>query len=89
MGAIVSIVFLVFFEVVFLLSLMKIKTKTMKVLSIIGLALTGIMIAWAVLPAASPSSVSFDEVGVGFVGYGVVLLAFSIIGTIHAFKTRT
>lgn len=88
MAAIVTIVFLVFFEALFVLSLMKIKTKTMKVLSIIGLALTGIMLIWAVLPAASPGSVSFDEVGLGFAAFGFVLITFSIIGTIHAFRTK-
>ncbi len=87
-AAIVTVVFLVFFEVLFVLSLMKIKTKTMKVLSIIGLALTAIMLIWAVLPAASPGSVSFDEVGLGFAAFGFVLITFSIIGTIHAFKTK-
>ena len=88
-GGLLSAVFLLIFDVVFLLGLIKIKTKTMKVISIIGLSLTTIMMAWAVMVIGSPGSLSFDEVGPAFICYGVVLLAFNIIGVIHAFKTKT
>jgi hypothetical protein len=84
----VTMVFFVFYIVLFLLSLIKIKKTTMKVFSIIGLSLTGIMVLWDGLMIASPSSVSFDEVAPGWLIFGVVMLAFTIIGTIQSFKAK-
>ncbi|OFX28356.1 MAG: hypothetical protein A2X08_10785 [Bacteroidetes bacterium GWA2_32_17] len=74
--------------VLYILSLVKIKTTTMKVFSIIGLSLTGIMILWDGVMIASPSGISFNEVVPGWIFFGVVMLAFMIIGTIHAFKKK-
>lgn len=58
----------------------------MKVLTIIGLALTVIMSAWNGVMMGSPGAISFDEVGIVWVLYAVVVLTFGIIGTVHAFK---
>jgi len=74
--------------VLYILSLVKIKTTTMKVFSIIGLSLTGIMILWDGVMIASPSGISFNEVVPGWIFFGVAMLAFMIIGTIHAFKKK-
>jgi hypothetical protein len=87
-GAILSILFLVVFETVFLLGLLKVKTKTVKVTSIIGLSLNFIFLIWAVMVMGNPGSMSFDEVGAGFGLYALVPLAFSIIGVIHAFRVK-
>ena len=74
--------------VLYILSLVKIKTTTMKVFSIIGLSLTGIMILWDGVMIASPSGISFNEVVPGWIFFRVAMLAFMIIGTIHAFKKK-
>jgi len=74
--------------VLYILSLVKIKTTTMKVFSIIGLSLTGIMILWDGVMIASPSGISFNEVVPGWIFFGVAMIAFMIIGTIHAFKKK-
>jgi hypothetical protein len=87
-GGIVTMVFFFFYMAVYLLSLMKIKTTTMKVFSIIGMSLTGIMLAWDALIITSPGSLSFDEVAPAWIFFGLAMLAFSIIGTVHAFKKK-
>ncbi len=84
----ITMAFFLMYVVLFVLSLIKIKTTTMKVFSIIGLSLTGIMMLWAGIMISSPSGISFDEVAPGWIFYGVVMLAFLIIGTIHAFKKK-
>jgi hypothetical protein len=88
-GGVISVIFMLISAVVFMLALMKIKTKTMKVISIIGLSISGIFLLWGFLPMTSPGGVSFDEVGPAFALAGIVLLAFNVVGTIHAFKTST
>lgn len=88
-GGIVSVIYMLLSSAAFLLALMKIKTKTMKVISIIGLSLSGLFLLWAFLPTASPSGVSFDEVGPAFGLAGIALLGLHIVGMIHAFKTST
>lgn len=88
-GGVISVVFMLLSAVVFLLALMKIKTKTMKVISIIGLSLSGLFLLWGFLPMTSPSGVSFDEVGPAFGLAGIALLGLDVVGIIHAFKTST
>ena len=87
-AGIVTMVFFFFYLALYVLSLVRIKTTTMKVFSIIGMSLTGIMLAWDALMISSPGGVSFDEVGPAWVIYGVVMLAFTIVGTVHAFKKK-
>ena len=88
MAGIVSLVILLFLESVFVLSLIKIKTKTMKILSIIGMSLTGILTVVLLGPITSPGGASWDEVGPIYILFGIVALAFSIIGTIHSFRMK-
>lgn len=89
LGGIVSVLYMLVSAGAFVLALMKIKTKTMKVISIIGLSLSGLFLLWAMLPMSSPSSISFDEVGPAFALAGIALLGLHIVGMIHAFKTST
>lgn len=89
MGGIVSVLYMGLCLTAFLLALMKIKTQTMKVISIIGLSIAGLFLLWAMLPLASPGSVSFDEVAPAFMLAGIALLALHIVGIVHAFKTST
>jgi len=88
-GGVISVIYMLISAVVFMLALMKIKTQTMKIMSIIGISISGLFLLWAFLPMTSPGSVSFDEVGPAFALAGVALLAFNIVGMIHAFKTST
>jgi uncharacterized membrane protein YccF (DUF307 family) len=89
LGGIVSVLYMLLSGAAFLLALMKIKTKTMKVISIIGLSLSGLFLLWGMLPVASPGSISFDEIGGAFALAGVALLGLHIVGMVHAFKTST
>ena len=86
MGGILSLVFLLLFAAVHILSMIKIKTTTMKVISIIGISLTGIGLLLSFLVISSPGASSYDEVGPVFVLYSLAAIAFHIVGTIHAFR---
>ena len=83
-----SLFFFLFFLALGIITLIKLKTKTMKILTIIGLSLTVIMSAWNGVMMGSPGAISFDEVGVVWVLYAVIMLTFGVIGTIHAFKKK-
>jgi hypothetical protein len=84
----VTMGFFLFYAALFILSLIKIKRTTIKVFSIIGVSLTGIMMLWDGLMISSPGGISFDEVGVAWIVFGLVMIAFTIIGTIQAFKAK-
>ena len=86
MGAIVSFFFFAFFILSGILGLIKVKTMTNKVFSIIGLSISGIFFLWNLLMMFSPGSLSFDEVGIGFMFYCFIMLAFMIVGLVQAIK---
>ncbi|MCR9174311.1 MAG: hypothetical protein NXI10_17570 [bacterium] len=82
----VSLFFFLSFITIDLLGLLKVKTSTAKVMSIIGLAISGIFLLWNFAMLSSPGSLSFDEVGVGFLLYCFIMLAFTIVGLIQSVK---
>ena len=84
-GGIVSMFFFLFFIFQFIFNLKKVKTTTSKVLSIIGLSFAGIFILWDLLMISDGGSLSFDEVGVGFVLFCLISFSFSIIGLVQSF----
>jgi len=84
----VTMAFFVLFAALGILSLIKIKTTTVKVFSIITLSLTLIIMLWCGLMISSPGHISFDEVGPAWVIYGLFILSYTIIGTVHAFKVK-
>ncbi|MDG1330681.1 MAG: hypothetical protein P8P74_00010 [Crocinitomicaceae bacterium] len=86
LGAIVSFFFFAFFILAGILGLIKTKTKTNKVLSIIGLSLSGIFFLWNLLVMVDPGAISYDEVGGGFVFYSLVMMAFMIVGLVQAVR---
>jgi hypothetical protein len=86
MGAIVSFFFFAFFIFAGIMGLIKTKTKTNKVLSIIGLSLSGIFFFWNLLVMVDPGALSYDEVGGGFAFYSLIMLAFMIVGLVQAIK---
>ena len=68
------------------MGLSKTKTKTNKVLSIIGLSISGIFFFWNILVMVDPGAISYDEVGGGFAFYSLIMLAFMIVGLVQAIK---
>jgi hypothetical protein len=87
-AGLISLFFFLFFITTFLLGLIKIKRVTNKVLSIIGLSLTALFLLWDLVMLSSPSSVSFDEVGIGFFFFTPVIVAFSIVGIVQSSRFK-
>lgn len=83
-AGLVSLFFFLFFIMTFLLGLINIKRATNKVLSIIGLSLAALFLLWDLVMLSSPSNLSFDEVGIGFFFFTLVIVAFSIVGIIQS-----
>lgn len=81
-----SVFFFLSFTAIVLLGLIKVKTATNKVLSIIGLSLTGIFLIWNFIMISAPGSISFDEVYPGWVMYCNIMLAFSIVGLVQSIR---
>lgn len=80
--------FLFFYAFVGIISLIKLKTKTMKIISIIGVSFTAIMLIWDLLVISSSGAITFDEVGRTYILFGLMQLSFSIVGTVHAFRKK-
>lgn len=87
-AGIITMIYFLIMETIFILSLIRLKTKTIKVFSIIGISLTSIMILWDALMISSPGGISFDEIGLAWVLFMLIMFAFSIVGTVHAFRKK-
>ena len=85
-AALWSLFFFLSFIAIDLLGLLKVKTKTTKILSIIGLSLSGMFVLWNFAVLSSPGSLSFDEVSPAWVFYCLAMLAFTIIGLIQSIR---
>ena len=85
-AALWSVFFILAFIAIDLLGLIKVKTRTTKVLSIIGLSFSGIFLFWSFGVMSSPGSMSFDEVAPGWLFYCMVMLAFGIIGLVQSVR---
>lgn len=81
-----SLFFFLAFIAIDIMGLIKIKTTTVKVFSIIGLSLSGIFLLWNFAVMGSPGSLSFDEVYPGWVLYCLIMLAFSIVGLVQSVR---
>lgn len=81
-----SLLFILFFLAMHLVGLIKVKTKTSKVLSIIGLSFGGILLFWDFAVMASPGSLSFNEVSPAWAFFGLMMLAFAIIGLVQSIR---
>lgn len=86
--AVVSVFFFLYFIAVDIIGLVKIKRTTTKVLAIIGLSISGLMLAWNFLVMSSPSHISVDEVAGAWMLYSLLYLAFSIVGLVQAVKWK-
>ncbi len=85
-AGLICMVYFLFLLTYSILGIVKIKTTTMKVFSIIALSLTGIFILWDIIMITNPSGLSFDEVGPAFIIFMFFGLAYSIIGTVQSFR---
>lgn len=85
-GGIISLFFFLFFIFVDIMGLIRVKTTTSRVFSIIGIALGALFILWDLIMMSSPGALSFDEVGIGFLIYALITMAFSIVGLIQSIK---
>lgn len=81
-----SLLFILFFVAMNLVGLIKVKTKTSKVLSIIGLSFSGILLFWDFAVIASPGAMSFDEVSPAWIFFALTMLAFAIIGLVQSLR---
>ena len=81
-----SLVFILFFVAMNLIGLIKVKTKTSKVISIIGLSFSAIILFWDFAVIASPGAMSFDEVSPAWVFFSLTMLAFAIIGLVQSIR---
>jgi len=84
--AVISVFFFLLFLTIDLLGLIKVKTKTTKVLSIIGISLSGIFLLWNFALMASGGGISYDEVYPAYVLYSLTILAFTIVGLVQSIK---
>ena len=85
-GALWSLFFFLFFIASDLLGLIKVKTKTTKVFSIIGLSITGIFFLWNFGVMLSDGGITYDEVFPGYLLYCLIMLAFSIVGLVQSVR---
>ena len=85
-AALIMLLFVLFYAGLYIANIVKVKTTTSKVMTIIGMSLTFIMLCWNVLMLMSPSAISFDEVGPVFIIWGIINLAFSIVLLVQSVK---
>lgn len=85
-GGVTTMIFFLFFVFLFIMNMVKVKTTSSKVFSIIGLSLTVLAMAWDGLMISSPSHISYDEVGPAWIIYGLITLAFTIVHLVQSVK---
>lgn len=77
-----------FFIFMFLFGLLRVKTRTSKVLSIIGGVLSFCFVVWSIVVFMSPSAISFDEVFFVWLLFSLIVISFSIVGLIQSVRFR-
>jgi len=78
-AALYSLLFYLLFAGICIVNLLKIKTKTNKVISIIGISLTGIFLLWDIMMMGNSGGMSFDEIGPAFLFYTLFACAMCIV----------
>lgn len=73
-----------FFLGQFIFGLIKTKTITSKVISIIGICFAGLFIIWDIIMLSNPAGISFDEVGLFWILFFMTALIFSILALIQS-----
>lgn len=82
----ISILFCLYFLAQDIVGLVRIKTATTKVLTIIGICVSGFMVLFSGLVASDPGAIGLNEVGPMFLIYSIIVLGFSIVGLIQSVK---
>lgn len=85
-AATISVFFFLLFIIIDMMGVLKIKTKTNRIIGIIGLSFSGVMFLWNFLVLADPGAISFDEVGPVYVLYSMAVMAFSIVGLVQSIR---
>ena len=87
-GALAGVAFIIFYSLLFSFTLKHIKRTTAKVMSIIGLSLSGIFLLISFVPLSDPGAADFDEFGPALIPYGLVMLAFCIVNLVQAVRNE-
>ena len=85
-AGLIMLLFVLFYAGLYISNIVKVKTTTSKVMTIIGMSLTFIVLLWNILMLISPSHISYDEVGPVFIIWGIINLAFCIVLLVQAVK---
>ncbi len=85
-AALVMIPFTIFFVLAYIWNIIKVKTTTAKVMSIIGLSFSLLIVLINLLVLGEPGSLSFDESGGFFIIYHIINLAFFIVLLVQAVR---
>lgn len=85
-AALVMVPFTIFFILAYIWNIIKVKTTSTKVLSIIGLSFSLLIVLINLLVLAEPGSASFDESGGFFIIYHIINLAFFIVLLVQSVK---
>jgi hypothetical protein len=87
LGGIINLIFIGFVIFIASLTIAKMKSKTMKVMSIITISLSGIFFLYNLVMLFSPGSYGFNEGdGASQIVLDLFLVAFYIVGLVHVFK---
>ena len=74
----ISILLMIFFIGMFIVSLLKIKINSVKTIGVVGIILSIFMICWSFVMMGSPSVITFDKVAFYWIAYFVMILSCSI-----------
>lgn len=85
-GAITGLASMIFYILTFSFTLKNIKRVTAKVMSIIGLSITGLFFLATLVPLSDPGAASFDEFGPVLILYAIIMLAFCIVNLVQAVR---
>jgi hypothetical protein len=85
-AGLIMLIFVLIYAGLYISNIVKVKTTTTKVLTIIGMSFTFIMLCWTGLMLSSPGGISFDEVGPVYILWGIINLAFTIVLLVQAVK---
>ena len=85
-AGLIALLFFVVYIFTEIMGLIKVKTKTSKVFTIIGIVLGGLFLLWDAAVLANPGSLTYDEAGIGFTFFTLITLAFSIVGLVQSIR---
>ena len=85
-AACISLFFFLFFIVADVFGVLRVKTRTMRAMGVTGIVLGLIFLIWDFVVLSSPGALSFDEVGLWFMLYSFIAMAFSIVGLIQSIR---